>query len=148
MQGLHSFNHLASGGLVTGLKVLKVTEWWPCLWNKEYVTKWLAASILVGVLVLLKGIVMYTPWGGTRTLPQGHTIFKLFLLLLLYFCICSLPCLKLRESQGGCIKPISYKQETGDTERIYIQEKHRILLHFNMSYYAHFNCLKISILSA
>lgn len=61
MQGLHSFNHLASGGLVMGLMVLKVTEWWPCLWNKEYVTKWLASSILVGVLILLKDIVMYTP---------------------------------------------------------------------------------------
>ena len=61
MQGLHSFSHLASGGFGTGSMVLKVIEWWPCLWNIDYVTKWLASSILVGVLVLLKDIVMYTP---------------------------------------------------------------------------------------
>ena len=45
------------------------------------------------------------------------------------------------------MKPISYKQETGHRKDLYPGEP-QTLLHFNMSYYAHFNCLKSSILSA
>ena len=72
----------------------------------------------------LKAIVMYIPWGGTRTLLYHGTI--VFWLLFLFFCIPSLfwlaivwicP-LELREGQGGWIKPLSYKQETADMERI------------------------------
>ena len=39
--------------------------------------------------------------------------------------------LELREGQGSWMKPISYKQEMGDTERIWILESHRVLLGVN-----------------
>lgn len=75
----------------------------------------------------LKQIVMHTPWGGSRTLPQGcSTIW----FLLLYFCIPSLPWLitlwiwpvELREGQQSWMKAIFYQQETSDTERICVLE--------------------------
>ena len=86
-------------------------------WNLVLSLK-LPSSTWVPALVFaeeLKDIVMYIPWGGTRTLPQGCTIFSW--LLLLCFCIPSLLwlaavwicLLELREGQGGWMKPISYK---------------------------------------
>ena len=74
---------------------------------------------------------------GTRTLSQGCTTIWLFLLC---FCIPSLPWLaivwihplELREGQGGWMKPISYRQETENTEQICTPEHHRVLLSFNL----------------
>ena len=59
-------------------------------------------------------------------------------LLFLNLCIPSLPWLatfwtwplELKKGQGGWMKPISYKQETGDTERFWIQDPQRVLLGF------------------
>ena len=76
-------------------------------------------------------------WVGTRTLSQGCTTIWLFLLC---FWIPSLPWLaivwihpsKLREGQGGWMKPISYRQEMENTEQICTPEPHRVLLSFNL----------------
>ena len=100
----------------------------------------LLSSPWVGALVPaedLKNIVMYIPWGGTRTLPQG--CISISWLFLCCFCIPSLlwlatvwTCpLELREGHGGWMKPISYKQEMGDTERLCTRESYRVLLGFN-----------------
>ena len=72
-------------------------------------------------------------WGWTRTLPLGCT--SVFWLLLMSFCSRFLPWLaavwihplEFRELQGGWMKPISYKQETGD---LYLEWHHGVLLHF------------------
>ena len=119
--------------------------WW---WGSGEVLQESCAQPEVAILHLggglgsaegLKNIVMYIPWGGTKTLPQGCTIVSW--LLLPCFCIPSLlwsatvricP-LELREGHGGWMKPTSYKQETGDTERICTRELHRVLLRFNNS---------------
>ena len=96
--------------------------WW-CSRNLVLSLK-LPSSTWVRALVPaeeLKDIVMYIPWGGTRILPQGCTIVSW--LLPPSFCIPSLPWLatvwicplEFREGQRGWIKPISYKQEMGDT---------------------------------
>ena len=105
--------------------------WW---WGNQAVFQESCAQPEVTVLHLGRDLsscrrtqryfVMYIPWGGTRTLPHGCTIVSW--LLLLCFCVPSLPwkatvwiCpLELREGQGGWMKPISYKLETGDPERI------------------------------
>ena len=77
----------------------------------------------------LRGSVRHISWGEARTLPQGCTTIRLFLPS---FYIASLPWLaavwicplKLREGPGGWMKFISYKQETGDTERICILDQY------------------------
>ena len=88
----------------------------------------LPSSTRVGPLVPteeLKDNIMYIPSGGTRTLPQGCNW-----LLLLSFCISSLPWLatvwicrlECRKGQGGWMKLIFYRQETGDMDRICTRE--------------------------
>ena len=67
---------------------------------------------------------MYIPWGGTCTLPKGCTIVSWLFLSCLH--LPSIPWLatvwtcplELRKGHGGCMKPISYKQEVGDTEQL------------------------------
>ena len=119
--------------------------WW---WGSRVVLQESCAQPEVAILHLgggfssaeeLKDIVIYIPWGGTRTLPRGCTIVSW--LLLPCFCIPSLPWLatvwicplELREGQGGWMKPISYKQEAGDTERKAFVPggPHRVLLGFS-----------------
>ena len=86
----------------------------------------------------LNSIVVYIPWGGTRTLPQACTIVSW--LLLPPFCIRCLPglatvwiyFLKLREGHGSWVKPIFYKQETKDTKRICTRDPHGVLLSFTL----------------
>ena len=103
---------------------LLIGWWWG---NRVMLSLKLPSSTSVGALVPteeLKGIVMCIPSGGTRILPQGCTIVSW--LLLLCFCIPPLPWLatvwicplELREGPGGWMKPISYKQEMGDMERL------------------------------
>ena len=73
-------------------------------------------------------IVMYIPWGGIRTLPHScPVVFSLLLLFSLYFFLSlisnwlNLPCGTQGRSEGW-MEPVSYKQKTGDTERIGIWE--------------------------
>ena len=74
---------------------------------------------LVGALVSAKHLkdIVYIPWGGTRTLPQGCTIVSWLLLLCLHipslswlatFGTCPL---ELRESHGSWMKLICYKEK-------------------------------------
>ena len=84
----------------------------------------------------LKDTVMLAPRVGTRTLPQGCPTTWLFLPC---FCILSLPWLatvwicplELSEGQGGWMKPITYKWEMANTERICTREPHGFLLRFS-----------------
>ena len=55
-------------------------------WVQPEVTSWVGALVPAEEL---NDIVMYIPWGRTRTLPQGCTVVAW--LLLPCFCICSLP---------------------------------------------------------
>ena len=63
--------------------------------------------------------ILCAPWGGARTL---HCCFwtapPQFLHFLTWLATVQSSPLGLREEQGGWMKPVSYKQETGDTERI------------------------------
>ena len=104
----------------------EVTGW--CVRALVLSLKWLP-STGVGAWVPteeLKDTAMYILWGGgTRTLPHSSLFELLFsssipsLPWLATVWICPL---ELREGQGGWRKPIFYKQEMGDTEKICIQE--------------------------
>ena len=83
----------------------------------------LPSSTWVGALVSaeeLKDFVMYLPWGGTGTLPccflTAPPLCNPFLPLLATVAL-NLP-FETQQGQGGWMKPISYKWEIGNTERI------------------------------
>ena len=56
-----------------------------CLWSPS--STWVRVLVFAKQLRDMHQIVMYIRWGGTRALFNNH-----YLLLLLYFCIPSLPC--------------------------------------------------------
>ena len=95
--------------VLTGLGIL-------CLWTAVNSPSWW--RVLVSTKQC-KDIVLCIPWGGTRAVLQGCTIFSWLLSLVSAsypfpdYWICSLV---LAGVHGGWVKPISYKQEMGDTD--------------------------------
>lgn len=132
-----------------------VTEWCPRKWCPRNPVLILKLSSLTWLRALvpakeIKGIVMYSLWGGIRLqVVLGelflHYCFSTIVswLLLPSFFILSLPwsapdwiCpLELRECHGGWMKSVSYKQQMGNTERMCTWEPQRIRLGFNPLFY-------------
>ena len=108
--------------------------WW---WDNQEVFQESWAQAEVTILYLsgglsscrrTQGVVTYIPWGGRRTLPAAALLFLYNSSFVSAFP--SLPwvatvwlCpLEPRKGQRDCMKPISYKQEMRDMERICTQE--------------------------
>ena len=99
-------------------------------WGTRVFSKNLGLSLKLpsSTWVGTQDIVMYIPWGGIRTLPHScPVVSSLLLLFFLYFFLSlisnwlNLPCGTQGRSEGW-MEPVSYKQKTGDTERIGIWE--------------------------